>query len=127
MVLTDMRFDLADVLHSLVDGNDDYLQYISAEEAQHMYEELLLRFTKLDNVFAEAENSALLNCRLSLALLHDSLNHKEDALKYYLIVKEMSDNGEIELSEGLTLNIVNRIRKLMQKKRTGNSPNPHSS
>ena len=89
MVLTDMRFDLSDVLHSLMEGKDDYLQYISAEEALRMYEELLLRFTKLDNVFAEVENSALLNCRLYLALLHDPLNNKEEALKYYLAIDKM--------------------------------------
>lgn len=89
MVLTDMRFDLSDVSHSLMEGKDDYLQYISAEEALRMYEELLLRFTKLDNVFAEAENSALLNCRLSLTLLHDTLNNKEEALKYYLAIDKM--------------------------------------
>ena len=112
MVLTDMRFDLADVLHSLVDGNDDYLQYISAEEAQHMYKELLLRFTKLDNVFAEAENSALLNCRLSLALLHDSLNHKEEALEYYSAVNGMMKDGSVKLSDNLSNLVIQRLDAL---------------
>ncbi len=112
MVLTDMRFDLADVLHSLVDGNDDYLQYISAEEAQLMYEELLLRFTKLDNVFAEAENSALLNCRLSLALLHDSLSHEKEALEYYSSIKYMYDKGDVFLADNLSQLVKQRITDL---------------
>lgn len=101
MILTDMRFDLKDVLNSLVDGNDDYKEYLSAEEAQHMYEELLHRFTKLEGIFAVAENSALLNCRLSLALLHDSLSHEKEALEYYVSVKEMCDKGEVELTDNL--------------------------
>ena len=112
MILSDIRFDLSDVSRSLANGDDDYLQYISAEEAQHMYEELLLRFTKLDNVFAEAENSALLNCRLSLALLHDSLNHKEEALKYYSAIKRMHDQREIVLSAVLIQTINERVSKI---------------
>jgi hypothetical protein len=109
MILTDMRFDLKDVLNSLVDGNENYQEYLSAEEAQHMYEELLQRFTKLDGIFAVAENSALLNCRLSLALLHDSLSHKKEALEYYTSVREMYNKGDVEVTEHLYNLVSNRI------------------
>lgn len=119
MVLTDMRFDLKDVLESLVDGNDDYKKYLSAEEALHMYEELLQRFTKLDGLFAEAENSALLNCRLSLALLHDTLSHENEALEYYISVKGMYDNMEIELTNKLHSLVSERIEKLALRTKDG--------
>ena len=112
MILTDMRFDLKDVLNSLVEGSTDYLKYLSAEEAQNMYEELLKRFTKLDGLFAVAENSALLNCRLSLALLHDSLSHEKEALEYYIAVKEMYNRGEVELTDYLVQLVTQRIDAL---------------
>lgn len=112
MILTDMRFDLKDVLNSLVDGNEKYKEYLTAEEAQHMYEELLLRFTKLDGLFAAAENSALLNCRLSLALLHDSLSNEKEALEHFVAVKEMCDKGDVELSDNIFRLVNQRIDDL---------------
>ena len=77
-----------------------------------MYEELLKRFTKLDGLFAVAENSALLNCRLSLALLHDSLSHEKEALEYYIAVKEMYNRGEVELTDYLVQLVTQRIDAL---------------
>ena len=114
MVLTDMRFDLKDVINSLVDGNDDYKKYLSPEDARRMYGELLLRFTKMNGLFAVAENSALLNCRLSLALLYDSLSHKKEALEYYVTVKGMYENGDVELSDKLHLLVSKRIDQLTE-------------
>lgn len=112
MILTDMRFDMQDVYKSLLAKDGRYLEYISTEEAVQIYEELLKRFETLGDVFAEAEYSSLLSCRLSLALLHDALSHENEALEYYTSVKNMYNKGDVELTDKLSRFVNERIESI---------------
>lgn len=115
MITSDLRFDMSDILRSLINQDNQYLNYLTAKEAQAIYEDLMIRFEKLDNVFSVVEHTGLLACKLSLALLHDSLSQSKEALQYYTAVMEMSDNNEVKLSAKLLKLILERIDALLEK------------
>lgn len=114
MIISDLRFDMSDILRSLINQDNQYLNYLTAKETQAIYEDLMIRFEKLDNVFSVVEHTGLLACKLSLALLHDSLSQRKEALQYYTAVMQMSDNNEVELSENLRTLIIERMGFILQ-------------
>ena len=69
MIVTDMRFDMQDVYKSLLAKDGRYLEYVSTEEAVQIYEELLKRFKKLDDVFDVPEISSIVICKEALEMM----------------------------------------------------------
>ena len=61
---------MQDVYKSLLAKDGRYLEYISTEEAVQNYEELLVRFEKLDEVFAVQENSSIATCEHAMMILN---------------------------------------------------------
>ena len=111
-ILDNLWYDLSDISRSLINNDFSFLSYLSAEKAIRIYEEMLRRYCYYAEVGCGYNTPALLNCRLSLALLHDYLTHEKEALVYYSAVKEMYENGEAKLSDEMIRKVSERIKAL---------------
>lgn len=115
MIITDMRFDMSDILKSIIEQDGKYLEFMPTEKAIQIFEELLSRYERLNDIFDVPENSGRYACKQALALLHDSLKHKKEALFYYSSIEKMLRDNEIESNTGFLQQVQKRISILNKR------------
>ncbi len=115
MVLQDLRFDMSEISRALIHNNYSKLEGIPTDTIISIYTEMLRRFCHYSDVIPYIPKDALLNCRLSLALIHDHLGNK-DALSYYHAVEHMVEAKEWRPSDDMLFYVKDRIATLSGQK-----------